>query len=472
MVKKASGSESRFEDYLERIAAVLGHEDRREPLRGYLVGLCLPGERKSIEPMAARVDPRHVRARHQSLHHFVSNAPWDDEGVLRVARDYVLEQMERHGAVAAWIVDDTGIPKKGRHSVGVARQYCGVLGKQDNCQVAVTVTMANEAASVPAAYRLYVPETWTSDRRRRREAAIPEQVTFKTKWQIALDQIARLRKEGLPPAPVVADAGFGVVTAFRDALTEWGVPYVVGITSQTTAWRPGTQPQPPPAYGGRGRPPTLVRRSKSRRPVSIHVLAEALPDSAWRTITWRQGNRGAMRSRFACVRVRPAHRDEWRNRAREEEWLIIEWPRGEAAPTKSWFSTLPVDTSREQLVRLAKLRWRIERDYEELKQEVGLDHFEGRGWRGFHHHGVLCIAAYAFLAAERARLSPPEPLSFLRAARLPSGFKPRGSPDSPRTTRPRVDRHLSSGAHQSRITTSALHVVRKSAARKLDFMTQ
>src|SRR5712691_1153773 len=409
MVKRVSSSEPRFEDYLERIAAVLGHEDRREPLRGYLVGLCLPGERKSIEPMAARVDPRHVQARHQSLHHFVSNAPWDEEAVLKVAREHVLEPKERH-------------------SVGVARQYCGVLGKQDNCQVAVTVTMANEAVSVPAAYRLYLPEVWTSDRWRRREAAIPEQVMFKTKWQIALDQIAALRKEGLPPTPVVADAGFGVVTAFRDALTEWGVPYVVGITSQTTAWRPGTQPARPPAYGGRGRPPTLVRRSQSRHPVSIRALAKALPDSAWQTITWRQGNRGAMRSRFACVRVRPAHRDQWRDRAREVEWLIIEWPRGEAAPTKSWLSTLPADTPPEQLVRLAKLRWRIERDYEELKQEVGLDHFEGRGWRGFHHHGALCIAAYAFLAAERARLSPPAPLAFLRPPSIPKGFKPRGAP--------------------------------------------
>src|SRR6266849_956044 len=401
MVKRVSSPEDRFEDYLERVAAVLGHSDRREPCRAYLVGLCLPGERKSIEPMAARVDPRHVRARHQSLHHFVSNAPWDDEAVLRVARDYVLEQMERHGAVAGWIVDDTGIPKKGRHSVGVARQYCGVLGKQDNCQVAVTVTMANEAVSVPAAYRLYLPEAWANDRRRRREAVIPEQVRFKMKWQIALDQIASLRAEGLPLAPVVADAGFGVVTAFRDALTERGIPYVVGITAQTTVWPPGREPLPPPAYGGRGRPPTLIRRGKSRHPVSIHALAEALPTSAWRTIAWRQGSRGAMRSRFACVRVRPAHRDELRDRAREVEWLIIEWPRGEAAPTKSWLSTLPADTPPEQLIRLAKLRWRIERDYEELKQEVGLDHFEGRGWRGFHHHATMCIAAYGFLISER-----------------------------------------------------------------------
>jgi SRSO17 transposase len=446
MVKKAGGPDKRFEEYLERLGAVVGHADRGEPLRGYLIGLCLPGERKSVEPMAARVDPRHVRARHQSLHHFVANAPWDDEAVLRVARDYVLEQMERHGAVAGWIVDDTGIPKKGKHSVGVVRQYCGVLGKQDNCQVAVTVTLANEAVSVPASYRLYLPEVWANDRRRRKEAVVPEQVTFKTKWQIALDQIARLCDEGLPLAPVVADAGFGVVTAFRDALTAQGLPYVVGISGETTVWRPGTEPQRPRAYRGMGRPPTRIRRTKSRRPVSIRALAEALPTSAWQTVTWRQGTRGLMRSRFAFLRVRPAHRDEERDRAREVEWLIIEWPRGEAAPTKAWLSTLPADTPREQLIRLAKLRWRIERDYEELKQEIGLDHFEGRGWRGFHHHGVLCVAAYAFLAAERARLSPPEPLSFLRSAPIPRGFKTRGSSDSSRTAPPRVHRHHASGA--------------------------
>ena len=472
MVKRAGGSDERFEEYLERLGAAVGHADRREPLRGYLVGLCLPGERKSIEPMAARVDPRHVRARHQSLHHFVSNAPWDDEAVLRVARDYVLEQMERHGAVAGWIVDDTGIPKKGLHSVGVVRQYCGVLGKQDNCQVAVTVTLANEAVSVPAAYRLYLPEVWANDRRHRKEAVVPEQVTFKTKWQIALDEIVRMHDEGLPLAPVVADAGFGVVTAFRDALTEQGIPYMVGISGETTVWRPGTEPLRPRAYRGLGRPPKLIRRTKSRRPVSIRALAEALPTSAWQTITWRQGTRGPMRSRFACLRVRPAHRDELRHHAREVEWLIVEWPRGEAAPTKSWLSTLPDDTPREQLIRLAKLRWRIERDYEELKQEIGLDHFEGRGWRGFHHHGVLCIAAYAFLAAERARLSPPEPLSFLRAAPLPRGFKARGSSDSSRTAHPRVDRHDASSTQQGSATPSTLRVVRKRAAGQTPFVTQ
>src|SRR5512132_2964911 len=232
MPNLANARAQRFRAYVERLTAALGHRDRHGPLRDYVTGLCLPGERKSIEPMAARVEPRHVRARHQSMHHFIANAAWDDAAVLRVARETVLAALERHGPVAAWIVDDTGIPKKGRHSVGVTRQYCGVLGKQDNCQVAVTVTLANEAVSVPAAYRLYVPESWANDRRRRRAAGIPEEVTFQTKWQIALERIAHLRDEGLPLAPVVADAGYGVVTAFRDALTAWGIPYVVGITNE------------------------------------------------------------------------------------------------------------------------------------------------------------------------------------------------------------------------------------------------
>ena len=434
------------------------------------MGIALPGESREYRAARDRLLGQEIELRRATEAVAAARRGLPPGG--RVARDYVLEQMERHGAVAGWIVDDTGIPKKGRHSVGVVRQYCGVLGKQDNCQVAVTVTLANEAVSVPAAYRLYLPEVWANDRRHRKEAVVPEQVTFKTKWQIALDEIVRMHDEGLPLAPVVADAGFGVVTAFRDALTEQGIPYMVGISGETTVWRPGTEPLRPRAYRGLGRPPKLIRRTKSRRPVSIRALAEALPTSAWQTITWRQGTRGPMRSRFACLRVRPAHRDELRHHAREVEWLIVEWPRGEAAPTKSWLSTLPDDTPREQLIRLAKLRWRIERDYEELKQEIGLDHFEGRGWRGFHHHGVLCIAAYAFLAAERARLSPPEPLSFLRAAPLPRGFKARGSSDSSRTAHPRVDRHDASSTQQGSATPSTLRVVRKRAAGQTPFVTQ
>jgi len=419
----------RFREYVERLTVALGHADRHEPMRAYLTGLCLPGERKSIEPMAARVDPRHVRARHQSMHHFVANAPWEGEAVLRVARDWVLEPMGRHGPVAAWIVDDTAYPKKGRHSVGVARQYCGALGKQDNCQVAVSVSLANDAVSLPVAYRLYLPESWAQDRRRRRAAGVPDTVEFQPKWQLALGQIRTLQAEGVPPAPVVADAGYGDTTEFREALTAAGRPYAVGVKGETTVWRPGQAPLPPPPRSrGPGRPAIRVRRTATHHPVSLKRLAATLPAAAWRTITWREGTRGVMRSRFARVRVRPAHRDEKRSEPRAPEWGLIEWPRGDSAPTKYWLSTLPETTPMADLVRLAKLRWRIERDYQELKDELGLDHFEGRGWRGFHHHGALCIAAYAFLAADRAALSPPEPLAFLRPARLPKGFKPRGAP--------------------------------------------
>jgi len=428
MPNAATARAQRFAAYVERLATALGHRDRHEPLRAYVTGLCLPGERKSIEPMAARVDPRHVRARHQSMHHFVADAPWDAAAVLRVARDWVLGPMVRHGAVAAWIVDDTAFPKKGQHSVGVARQYCGVLGKQDNCQVAVSVSVANDAASVPVAYQLYLPETWASDRRRRRAVGVPDAVPFQPKWQIALGHIQTLLTEGVPRAPVVADAGYGDTTAFRESLTAAGLAYVVGVKRETTAWPPGETPRPPKRWRGRGRPPTRVRRTATHTPQSLKELAVALPTSAWRTVTWREGTRGAMRSRFTRLRVRPAHRDEKRAAPWPEEWLLIEWPRGDAEPTKYWLSTLPATMSIADLVRLAKLRWRIERDYQELKDELGLDHFEGRGWRGFHHHGALCIAAYAFLAAERARLSPPEPLAFLRPARVPKGFKPRGAP--------------------------------------------
>lgn len=428
MPTSATALVQRFGAYVDRLAGVLGHRDRHEPLRAYVTGLCVPGERKSMEPMAARIDPRHVGARHQSLQHFIADAPWDPTAVLRVAREWLLAPMGRHGPVAAWIVDDTAFPKKGQHSVGVARQYCGVLGKQDNCQVAVSVSVANDAVSLPVAYQLYLPESWASDRPRRRAVGVPDDVPFQPKWQIALGQLRAVLAEGVPRAPVVADAGYGDATAFREALTALGLAYAVGVKKETTAWPPGEAPRPPKPWTGRGRPPTLLRRTATHTPQSLKELALALPPTAWRTVRWREGTRGAMRSRFARLRVRPAHRDEERTEARPEEWLLIEWPRDAAEPTKYWLSTLPATTPLPALVRLAKLRWRIERDYQELKDELGLDHFEGRGWRGFHHHGALCIAAYAFLAAERARLSPPAPLSFLRAPRLPKGFTPRGAP--------------------------------------------
>jgi len=430
---QVTGDRTRFERYVDGLVEAVGHADRRAPLEAYLTGLLLPGERKSVEPMAARIDPRHVSRTHQSMHHFVASAPWEDRAVVAVARDYALRQLERHAPVGAWVVDDTGIPKRGKHSVGVTRQYCGVLGKQDNCQVAVSVSLVNTTMSVPGAWRLYLPEKWANDPERRAEAGIPEDVGFLEKWRIALEEIDALLGEGLPLAPVVSDAGYGDTTEFRDALTQRGLSYALGVKATTSVWPPGDQPLQPRRRSRLGRPPKLLRRDSRHRPVSARELAHQLPRKAWKTVRWREGTKGTLSSRFAALRVRPAHRDELRSEPREVEWLLIEWPRREAEPTKYWLSTVPQDVELNGLVELAKLRWRVERDYQELKDELGLDHFEGRGWRGFHHHGVLCIAAYCFLAAERGRLSPPQAVAFLKPARLPKGFVPRGSSRATRT---------------------------------------
>lgn len=424
---------ARFDGFVEQLTGVLGHADRAWPLRAYLTGLLLGGKRKSVEPMAAKIDPRHVSRTHQSMHHFVANAPWDDESLLAVARDYALAQLERHAPIGAWVVDDTGIPKKGKHSVGVARQYCGTLGKRANCQVAVAVSLANRTMSVPAAWRLYLPQAWANDPKGRVQAGIPPGVGFLEKWRIALEEIDMLVEEDLPPAPVVADAGYGDTTAFRSGLTERGFSYAVGIKGTTTIWPPGQQPLPPRERIGMGRPPTRVRRDSRHKPVTVRELAQGVGRGVWQEVRWREGTKGTMRSRFAMLRVRPAHRDELRHAPWPEEWLLIEWPQEEPEPTRYWLSTVPEGVELAELVALAKIRWRIERDFQELKDELGLDHYEGRGWRGFHHHGVLCIAAYCFLAAERGRLSPPQPVSFLEPAPLPEGFVPRGSPRKTRT---------------------------------------
>jgi SRSO17 transposase len=403
-------SEQNFMAYLERLTVAVGHADRHEPLRVYLEGLLLPGDRKSVEPMAARIDPRNVRSRHQSMHHFVATAPWSAQEIIRVARDYALEEFEYHGGIEAWILDDTAYPKKGTHSVGVGRQYCGVLGKQENCQVAVTISLANELMAVPAAYRLYLPEEWASDRERRLVAGVPKEIVFETKTQIALDEIDRLLTEGVAKAPVVMDAGYGRATDLRDEIAKRGMEYVAAIRAETTV--------------------QVAGQKGSREHISVDELALSLPKAAWRQVWWRHGTKGDMQSRFALLRVRRAKREPGRREERPLEWLLIEWPSSELAPTKYWLSNLPAGTRIAKIVNLAQMRWRVERDYEELKGELGLDHYEGRGWLGFHHHGALCIAAYAFLIAERARLSPPEPLAFLRPAPLPAGFRPRGSPSA------------------------------------------
>ena len=422
--------EQRFEKFITSLVSSVGHADRGEPLRAYCTGLLLPGERKSVEPMAARIDPAHVRQRHQSMHHFIADAPWNDREVLRTIRDYTLPFIEETGPIEVWIIDDSGIPKKGKHSVGVSRQYCGQLGKQENCQVAVSVSIANPYASLTVAAQLYLPETWTKDPERCRRAGVPDDVIFKTKQEIALDQIKQLIDENVPRGIVLGDAAYGNDHEFRENLTKLQLLYGVGIQKTTSVWPPGTGPLIPPSSHGPGRPRTLLRRDEHHKPRSVFDLALSLDAKAWTQVRWREGSGQALESRFTAILVRVAHCDYLRSTLREEEWLLIEWPEGEKEPTKYWLLTLPPKTSLRQLVHVVKMRWRIERDYEELKSEIGLGHYEGRGWRGFHHHLTMCIAAYAFLVAER-RLFPPEEkparLPF-REARLPPMFRRRGSP--------------------------------------------
>ena len=399
--------ESRFSAYVEGLASVIGHADRAGPLRDYCTGLLLPGERKSVEPMAAITAPERTAAQHQSLLHFVGESPWLDDLVLSKVREMVQPAIERGGAIEAWIIDDTGFPKKGKHSVGVARQYCGQLGKQDNCQVAVSLLIANHHASLPIAYRLYLPQVWAGDAARRRRARVPDEIEFKTKPEIALEQIRAAHQKGLPVGVVLMDADYGASTELRTGVSALALSYVAGILPQTKVWAP---PQKQKKSRGR-KSPKRSRGNAKRQRISVKELAMGLPKKTWKKITWREGSADSMSSRFARIRVCAAPQDDKLAPSRPDEWLLIEWPKGEAEPTKYWLSTLPDVTSFERLVDLTKLRWRIERDYQELKQEVGLGHYEGRGWPGFHHHATLCIAAYGFLISERETIPPSGPCS-------------------------------------------------------------
>ena len=436
-------SAERFSVYFEGLVSVIGHADRARPLRDYCTGLLMPCERKSVEPIAAVTAPERTAAQHQSLLHFVGEGRWSDEKVLAKVREMVLPVIERAGPIEAWIIDDTAFPKKGTHSVGVARQYCGQLGKQDNCQVAVSLSLANARASLPVAYRLYLPETWALDAARRKKAGVPDQIGFQTKIEIALDQIRAACAAGLPRGVVLMDAGYGNHSDLRAALTALELSYVAGIVSNTSVWAPGTGPLPPKPYvPGRGRPTKQLRRDANHQPIKVKDLALSLPANAWRTITWREGTNVSLKSRFARLRTRIARRDFNRCEPWPEEWLLIEWPKGEKEPTKYWLSNLPTDIGFARLVDLAKLRWRIERDYQELKQEIGLDHFEGRGWRGFHHHATLCIAAYGFLISEQETIPPSGPHSsaLFQTSRLRAHYRPRRPPAQNRASYPELDR--------------------------------
>ena len=455
--------ESRFEGYCGVMVDALSHADRATPARWYLRALMLPGGRKSVEPMAARVHPQDVRSAHQSMHHLVADSQWSDTALLAaVAREVVPVLSEAGGAPCYWVLDDTGHRKYGKHSVGVARQYCGQLGKTDNCQVAVSLSLATLEGSVPLAYRLYLPQEWAEDKKRRKRAGVPAELGFATKGEIAWEQIEAALAAGIPRGPVLVDAGYGDEAALRDRLSAHALVYAVGIRPATAVWWGEHQPAPAPAAPSRGRPRTRVLRDPTHRPIGVLELARALPAASYRTLTWREGTAAPLRSRFARVRVRAAHAD----RPRDEEWLLIEWPKGEEEPTRYWLSTLPADISFKELVAIVKMRWRIERDYRELKQELGLGHYEGRNWRGFHHHASLCIAAYGFLMLERLS-GVKKNCARLKAPALPEGFRPRGAgPDA--AAHPLVDRHRALSSGQShRPTTSAVSVLRKTVRERV-----
>ena len=418
--RSAVGADQRFSAYVDGLASVLGHADRVRPVHDYCLGLVMPAERKSVEPLAALTAPLRVSAQHQSLLHFVGEGRWSDDKVLAKVREMVLPKIEREGPIEAWIIDDTGFPKQGLHSVGVARQYCGQLGKQDNCQVAVSLSIANAHGSLPVAYRLYLPKPWADDDARRRKAGVPQDVVFKTKPEIALDQITWACEAGLPRGTVLMDAGYGVDAKLRMATAALGLSYVAGVLPNTRAWRPGAHPEV-------GREASKNGRQYADDIKSLKEIALAQPARHWRTVRWREGACATLSSRFMRARLKSAHRHQETDRA--EEWLLVEWPKGEPEPTKYWLSTLPEDIAFDRLVDTAKLRWRIERDYHDLKQEVGLGHYEGRGWRGFHHHATLCIAAYGFLISERETI-PPSGEAGARGQpqlALPQSYRPRGA---------------------------------------------
>jgi len=427
MDHQASESEARFAGYVDALKEVIGHADRAVPLRDYCAGLLAAEGRKSVEPLAAVTAPAGLAAQHQKLLHFVANAPWSDERVLAKVREMVIAAIERSGPIEAWIIDDTAFPKQGSHSVGVHHQYCGQLGKQANCQVVVTLSIANHAASLPIAYRLYLPEPWANDPVRRSEAHVPKEIVFKTKPQIALDQLRSAHAAGVPCGVVLMDASYGSNSDLRSGVSALALSYVAGIIDRIKVH---------PVRDG----------ITSKQRVSVKELALGLPKHAWRTITWREGSATKLSSRFARLRVRTA---PIRGASRRgEETLLIEWPKDEPEPTKYWLSTLDPKVPFRRLVDLAKMRWRIERDYQELKQEIGLGHYEGRGWRGFHHHGTLCIAAYGFLIAERATIPPsgPPPTRIIKKLALPDGYRPRGASNPAGTSRSRLHRHHASQA--------------------------
>jgi SRSO17 transposase len=385
-------SRERLEHFLVDLLEPVGRSERRHWGAVYVRGLLLNGERKSIEPMAERLPEGNVQAMQQ----FIGQSPWEWNAVWERLGRRMTKELEPD---SAWVVDDTGFPKQGMHSVGVERQYSGTLGKTGNCQVAVSLHHVGEMGNTVLGWRLYLPESWANDAKRRVEAGIPDEVVFKTKWQLALDVIDQARGWQLPDRVVVADAGYGEATEFRDALEARKLSYVVGVAPQVGVWT-----KPPkvriPAHCGRGAPPTRYDYA-DQKPESVHEVA--LRAKGWKKVRWRAGSKGWLESRFLAMRVQPSHGYANGKPPHKEVWLLVEWPEEEKEPTKYFFCDLPSSYTLRRLVRVAKCRWKIEQDYHQLKEELGLDHYEGRNWQGWHHHVTMVMLGHAFLTLETLR---------------------------------------------------------------------
>lgn len=380
--------EGRLDRYLGLIGGILGNSHRRSSFATYAMGLLSEAERKSMEPLAARTTttPAHADAAHQALHHFISNTEWSDHDVRLAAARYAIAAMEERDPMVAWVIDDTGFLKQGKHSVGVQRQYTGSAGKTANCQVGVSLSVTTRTEHLPIDFALFLPESWTEDPERRRKTKIPEETTFQTKHELALGMIEQAALDQIPGTIVLADSFYGHSRPFREAVHLLGFDYGMAIYSSDRMW-------------------VLDRRDHRRGELrSAKEIALALEPKRFRRCTWRMGTNSKLSSQFALLRVKVPVEEGLAARA---EWLLIEWPHGEKEPTHFFLTTLPKRMSKKQIVRLIKERYRTEQVYEELKGELGLDHFEGRSFIGWHHHVSVVLCSYAFLVAERSRAFPP-----------------------------------------------------------------
>ena len=391
--------ECRLGEFLNgRIGRHLGRREQKESFALYAYGILADGERKSVEPIAARAtgsgeddekDGAACERMQARLLNFLRDSPWDDRSVRREAARYVIEALEKQEPVTTWIIDDTGLPKQGKHSVGVQRQYTGTLGKIGNCQIGVSLTVATKHEHVPIDFALYMPTSWTDDAVRRKKARVPAELAFKTKPDLALDLITRAVEDKIPGDVVLVDAAYGASSEFRNTVRMFGLDLGVAVTASMKVWQLDT------------------RERRRGAPLGAQDLGVKLGRRAFRRLTWRVGPGGKLSSRFAFRRVKVAHDDGTDAGDREPMWLMIEWPDGESKPTKFVLTTMPRRMSKKQIVRIVKERWRTERAYEELKGELGLDHFEGRSFPGWHHHISVVLSCYAFIVAERVRRFPP-----------------------------------------------------------------